>query len=64
MSYQIEITKIEIVQEDGKVEATIEAMDSTCATVAMAVGTNVEDWTKLSNAVTQALLLMQLKVPE
>lgn len=64
MSYQIEITKIEIVQDDGEVEATIEAIDCNCATVSMTVSTHVDDWTKLSNAVTQALLLMQLKVPE
>lgn len=64
MSYQIEITKIEIVQEDGEVEATIEMFEMNTATVQMSVATDVEDWTKLSNAVTQALLLMQLKVPE
>jgi len=61
MNYKIEITKIEVVRPDGEVEVSIEAMDSTCATVTMAVATNVDDWGKLSNAVAQALLMMDLE---
>lgn len=63
MSYRIEITRAEIMNgEDVAVE--VEAIDPGAATVAMKVATHVDDWTALSNAVTQTLLLMQLKVPK
>lgn len=65
MSYQIDITRIEIIhQKDGDVYVELEAIDSSTAHVTMNVTTNVDDWRELANAVSQSLLLMQLKVPQ
>lgn len=64
MKYQIDITRIEIVEEDGDVAIEIEALGASTAQVTMNVHTTVADWNELANAVSQSLLLMQLKVPK
>lgn len=64
MTYQIDIARIEIVQPDGNLAVGIEAVDPSTAEVRLNVKTNVDDWHAMSQAVSQALLLMQLKVPK
>lgn len=61
MSYQIDITRIEIVGADNDVAVEIESLDASTAKVVMSIHTTVDDWRDLANAVSQSLLLMQLK---
>lgn len=61
MSYQIDITRIEIVDSDNDVAVEIEGLDASTAKVTMSIHTTVDDWRDLANAVSQSLLLMQLK---
>lgn len=61
MSYQIDITRIEIVDSDNDVAVEIEGLDASTAKVTMNINTTVDDWRDLANAVSQSLLLMQLK---
>lgn len=61
MSYQIDITRIEIVDSDNDVAVEMEALDGSTAKVTMNINTTVDDWRDLANAVSQSLLLMQLK---
>ena len=61
MSYQIDITRIEIVDSDNDVAVEIEGLDAATAKVTMNINTTVDDWRDLANAVSQSLLLMQLK---